>query len=170
VKDNWEQCFALVLKEEGGYVDDPRDPGGATNLGCTKAVWEQYIGHSVTKDDIRNLRPNDVMPLYKKKYWDPIKGDDLPAGVDYAVFDFAINSGTSRAAKTLQSVVGVATDGSIGPTTLAAIETSNIRDIATRICEERLAFLQGLPTWGAFENDWGGRVSRVENIAFHMVG
>jgi len=170
VKDNWEQCFALVLKEEGGYVDDPRDPGGATNLGCTKAVWEQYIGHSVTKNDIRNLGPNDVMPLYKKKYWDSIKGDDLPAGVDYAVFDFAINSGPSRAAKTLQSVVGVATDGSIGPATLAAIETSNIRDIATRICEKRLAFLQGLPTWGVFGKGWGSRVSRVEDIAFRMVG
>ena len=170
MKDNWEQCFALVLKEEGGYVDDPRDPGGATNLGCTKAVWEQYIGHSVTKNDIRNLGPNDVMPLYKKKYWDSIKGDDLPAGVDYAVFDFAINSGPSRAAKTLQSVVGVTTDGSIGPATLAAIEAFNIRDVATQICEKRLAFLQGLPTWGVFGKGWGSRVSRVEDIAFRMVG
>jgi lysozyme family protein len=170
VKDNWEQCFALILKEEGGFVDDPRDPGGATNLGCTKAAWEAYVGHEVTKNDIKALTPKDVMPLYKSKYWDKIKGDELPSGVDYAVFDFAINSGPSRAAKTLQSVVGVATDGSIGPATLAALETSNIRDIATRICEERLAFLQGLPTWGTFGKGWDARVSRVENIAFRMVG
>ena len=105
MKDNFSQCFALVLKHEGGYVDNPADPGGATNLGCTKAVWEQYIGRSVTKDDIKALTPNDVMPLYKAKYWDTIKGDDLPEGVDYAVFDFAINSGPSRAAKALQSVL-----------------------------------------------------------------
>ena len=72
MNSNWEQCFALVLKNEGGYVDNPADPGGATNLGCTKAVWEQYIGRSVTKDDIKALTPNDVMPLYKAKYWDTI--------------------------------------------------------------------------------------------------
>jgi lysozyme family protein len=167
---NFEQCFALVLKDEGGFVNNPRDPGGATNLGCTKASWEAYVGHEVSIDDIRGLTPNDVMPLYKSKYWDAIKGDDLPAGVDYAVFDFAINSGPSRAAKTLQSVIGVATDGAIGPDTLAAVETFNPREIATQICEKRLAFLQGLPTWGTFGKGWSSRISRVEDIAFRMVG
>ena len=169
MKDNWEQCFALVLKNEGGYVDNNSDPGGATNLGCTKATWEAWVGHSVTKDDIKALMPNDVMPLYKAKYWDTIKGDDLPEGVDYAVFDFAIKSGPSRAAKALQSVLGVNPDGKIGPATLDALEAANPRDIATSICEARLAFLQSLPTYGTFGKGWSRRVSEVENTAFKMV-
>jgi lysozyme family protein len=168
MKTNFEKCFSLVLKNEGGYVDNSRDPGGATNLGCTKATWETYVGHPVTKDDIKALTPSDVKPLYKQRYWDTVKGDDLPVGVDYAVFDFAINSGPSRAAKTLQSVLGVAADGSIGPATLAALETSNIRDVATRICEERLAFLQALPTWSTFGKGWDRRVTEVAQTAFTM--
>jgi len=170
MKSNWEQCFALVLKNEGGYVDNPKDPGGATNLGCTKKVWEEWVGHEVSKDDIKALTPLDVMPLYKKRYWDAIKGDDLPDGVDYAVFDLAINSGTSRAAKTLQQVLGVNADGQIGPATLRALEAANPREIATEICEARLAFLQGLPTWSTFGKGWGTRVAEVEKIAFNMVG
>ena len=169
MNNNWEQCFALVLKNEGGYVDNPADPGGATNLGCTKAVWEQYIGRSVTKDDIKALTPNDVMPLYKAKYWDTIKGDDLPEGVDYAVFDFAINSGPSRAAKALQSVLSVTVDGQIGSATLRALETANPREVATAVCEARLAFLQSLPTYGTFGKGWSRRVAEVEQTAFNMV-
>ena len=169
MQSNFEQCFALVLKNEGGYVDNPADPGGATNLGCTKAVWEQYIGRSVTKDDIKALTPNDVMPLYKAKYWDTIKGDDLPEGVDYAVFDFAINSGPSRAAKALQSVLSITVDGQIGSATLRALETANPREVATAVCEARLAFLQSLPTYGTFGKGWSNRVSEVEKIAFNMV-
>ena len=167
--NNWPQCFALVLKNEGGYVDNPADPGGATNLGCTKAVWEQYIGRSVTKDDIKALTPNDVMPLYKVKYWDTIKGDDLPEGVDYAVFDFAINSGPSRAAQALQSVLSVTVDGQIGSATLRALETANPREVATAVCEARLAFLQSLPTYGTFGKGWSRRVAEVEQTAFNMV-
>jgi len=170
VNTNFPQCFALVLKNEGGYVDNPSDPGGATNLGCTKATWEAWVGHPVTKDDIKALTPNDVMPLYKAKYWDTIKGDDLPEGVDYAVFDFAINSGPSRAAKTLQSVLGVTpVDGQIGPATLAACETANPRDVATAVCEARLAFLQSLSTYATFGKGWSRRVLEVEQTAFNMV-
>ena len=167
---NFEQCFYLVLKNEGGYVDNSADPGGATNLGCTKATWESYVGHPVTKDDIKALTPKDVMPLYKAKYWDTVKGDDLPAGVDYAVFDFAINSGPSRAAKALQSVLNTNPDGQIGPTTLRALETSNPREIATKVCEARLAFLQSLSTYANFGKGWSRRVSEVENTAFNMAG
>ena len=167
--NNWPQCFALVLKNEGGYVDNPADPGGATNLGCTKATWEAWVGHPVTKDDIKALTPNNVMPLYKAKYWDTIKGDDLPEGVDYAVFDYAINSGPSRAAKALQSVLSITVDGQIGPATLRALETANPREVATAVCEARLAFLQSLPTYGTFGKGWSNRVSEVEKIAFNMV-
>lgn len=168
MKSNWKPCFGFVLQNEGGYVDNPKDPGGATNLGCTKAVWEQYVGHGVTKDNIRDLGPNDVEPLYRTKYWDAINGDNLPVGVDYAVFDFAVNSGPSRAAKILQQVLGVAADGKIGPATLAALEETNPRDVVTSVCEARLEFLQSLATYDTFGKGWAKRVSEVEQTAFNL--
>jgi len=169
MKDNFEQCLALVLKEEGGYVNDPRDPGGRTNHGVTQKTWESYVGHPVTETDMMNLTIQNVAPLYKEQYWDKINGDSLPFGIDYATFDMAVNSGVTRAAKTLQQVCNVAADGQIGPKTLSAIEEGNVREIATRTCEARLAFLQALPTWNTFGKGWGARVSRVENLAFRMV-
>jgi len=168
MQSNWQPCFVLVLQNEGGYVDNPKDPGGATNLGCTKAVWEQYVGHSVTKDDIKALTPEDVEPLYRTRYWDAINGDNLPVGVDYAVFDFAINSGPSRAAKTLQTVIGVNADGKIGSATISALEAANPRDVVTSVCEARLAFLQSLATYDTFGKGWSKRVSEVERIAFNL--
>jgi lysozyme family protein len=168
MNDNFEESLAPVLKHEGGYVDHPKDPGGATNLGCTKKVWEEWVGHEVTKDDIKALTIADVSPLYKARYWDKCRGDDLPRGVDFAVFDLAINSGVGRASKLLQRAVGVAADGAIGPATLAAVADANPRELATKICELRLAFLQALPTWETFGKGWGRRVKETEKIAFNM--
>ena len=170
MKDNFEECLAHVLKHEGGYVDHPKDPGGATNLGCTKKVWEEWVGHEVTKDDIRALTVADVAPLYKARYWDKCRCDDLPHGVDFAVFDLAINSGIGRASKFLQGACGVAADGAIGPATLAAVAKMNPRELASKICERRLEFLQALPTWETFGKGWGRRVAETEEVAFKMVG
>ena len=167
--DNWEQCFLLVIKTEGGYVNNPKDPGGPTNLGCTKTTWEEFVGHEVSINDIKALTPNDVMPLYKAKYWDRINGDVLPSGIDYAVFDFAINSGLTRAAKTLQSVLGVDEDGEIGPASIDAAQKANAGQVASLVCEKRLAFLQSLPTWSTFSSGWGRRVAEVEQTALNMV-
>lgn len=168
MNDNFEESLAHVLKHEGGYVDHPKDPGGATNLGCTKKVWEEWVGHEVTKDDIKALTIADVSPLYKARYWDKCRCDDLPRGVDFAVFDFAINSGVGRASKLLQRAVGVAADGAIGPATLAAVADANPRELATKICELRLAFLQALPTWETFGKGWSRRVKETEKTAFNM--
>ena len=171
MKDNFEQCLALVLKEEGGFVNNPKDPGGMTNLGVTKAVWEKWVGHEATEAEMRALGPQDVAPLYKTNYWDKIGGDSLLLGIDYAVFDMAVNSGVSRAAKTLQQVLGVTpVDGQIGPATLRACEEANAREVATRVCEARLAFLQSLSTYATFGRGWSSRVSEVERVAFNMVG
>jgi lysozyme family protein len=170
MKDNFEQCLALVLKSEGGYVNNSKDPGGRTNLGVTQKVWEEWVGHPVDEAAMRALGPADVAPLYKKNYWDKIKGDDLPAGVDYACFDLAVNSGVSRAAKTLQQAVGVSADGAIGPATLDAIEKADARHVATEVCDLRLKFLQSLPIFDTFGKGWTRRVSEVEETAFKMVG
>ena len=170
MEDNFEQCLALVLKHEGGYVNNPKDPGGRTNLGVTQKVWEEWVGHPVDEAAMRALTPTDVAPLYKKNYWDKIKGDDLPAGVDYACFDLAVNSGVGRAAKLLQQAVGVSADGAIGPATLDAVASQNPRDVATEVCDLRLKFLQSLPTFATFGKGWTRRVSEVEETAFKMVG
>jgi hypothetical protein len=170
VQDNFEQCLALVLKHEGGFVNHPKDPGGMTNLGVTKKVWEEYVGHEVDEAAMRVLGPSDVAPLYKKNYWDKIHGDKLPSGVDYACFDLAVNSGVGRAAKILQQALGVSADGKIGPATLDAVEKANPRDVATEICDLRLQFLQSLPTFATFGKGWSRRVAEVEKLSFDMVG
>jgi len=115
---NFSKCLKLVLHHEGGYVNHPKDPGGETNMGVTKRVYEEFGG---TKD-MKDLEFEDVMPIYKKNYWDRVKADDLPAGLDLCVFDFGVNAGTGRAAKYLQSLVGATADGAIGPNTLKTVE------------------------------------------------
>jgi lysozyme family protein len=162
---NFDTCLSHILSSEGGYVNNPKDPGGMTNLGCTKATWEEYVGHTVSEKDMRNLTPADVAPLYKRKYWDKVAGDDLPAGLDYCVFDAAINSGPGRAAKWLQEVAGVKADGSIGPATLAAIEAFSPLEIIAQYNDKRLQFLESLPTFITFGKGWSNRVSSVQSIA-----
>jgi lysozyme family protein len=166
---NFDKALEKVLQHEGGYVDHPRDPGGATNLGCTKVVWEEWCGHPVDVQVIKDLTPEDVAPLYKKKYWDTVKADDLPVGLNYCVFDTAINSGPGRAVKFLQEVVGSTPDGLIGPKTLAALRDLNPKDAINAYCDKRLAFLQELKTWEVFGKGWGRRVEDVRKSALEML-
>lgn len=168
MKDNFTTCLARVLASEGGFVNNPADPGGMTNLGCTKAVWEEFIGHPVSELDMRALTPDMVAPLYKSKYWDKVSGDQLPKGLDYAVFDAAINSGPGRAAKWLQVVVGAAQDGAIGPGTLAAVAAKPVQTLIAQYNDTRLQFLESLPTWKTFGKGWGNRVAQVQSAASQL--
>ena len=168
MKDNFDKCLTLLLQHEGGFVNHPSDPGGATNRGVTKKVWEEWVGKTVSIDDMKAPTVEDVKPLYKKNYWDRVRGDDLPAGVDYVCFDVAVNSGVVRSGKFLQSALGLPTDGIIGPATLAAVANHNPRELVTDVCDRRMAFLQALPTWSVFGKGWGRRVKEVEEKAFEM--
>jgi lysozyme family protein len=168
MKENFDDALAAVLHHEGGYVNHPSDPGGRTNLGCTQRVWEEWVGHPVDEKTMRELTPADVAPLYKAKYWDRIRGDELPTGVDYIVFDAAINSGPGRAAKWLQTVVGAVPDGAIGPGTMAKVAAMPAQDIVEKYQQTRLQFLQSLPTWDTFGKGWGRRVAQVEDAALKM--
>lgn len=168
MKENFTKALEAVLHHEGGFVNHPADPGGMTNLGVTKKVWEEWVGHDVDEKQMRALTPELVAPMYKAKYWDKIKGDELPAGVDYAVFDAAINSGPGRAAKWLQACVGVEPDGGIGPKTLAAVAAFDPAELVEDYAKRRLSFLQDLPTWGTFGKGWGRRVAEVQNTASTM--
>ncbi len=168
MKDNFPKSLAAVLVHEGGFVNNPKDPGGMTNLGCTKAVWQEHCGHEVDEKAMRALTPNDVGPLYKTKYWDKIKGDDLPAGVDYVVFDAAINSGPGRATKWLQACVGVEPDGGIGPKTLAAVSAMDAKQLIDDYSKRRLSFLSDLTTWETFGRGWARRVNEVNAVGLGM--
>lgn len=166
---SFEKALAHVLKSEGGFVNHPNDPGGMTNLGCTKAVWEEWCGHPVTEKTMRSLTPADVAPLYKRKYWDKVKADSLPEGVDYCVFDAAINSGPGRAIKLLQGVVGVDQDGDIGPKTLGAVKAFNPKELIQDYSKRRLSFMMDLPAWQHFSKGWTNRVNDVEKLALQML-
>lgn len=168
MKENFQKALDAVLHHEGGFVNHPKDPGGMTNLGCTKRVWEEWVGHPVDEKAMRALTPEDVAPLYKKKYWDAVRGDDLPDGVDYIVFDTAINSGPGRAIKFLQGCVGTDMDGALGPKTMAAVRAADPKQLVEGYAKRRLSFLQDLPTWGTFGKGWSRRVAEVENTASTM--
>jgi lysozyme family protein len=168
MKDNFDAALKAILHHEGGFVNHPKDPGGMTNLGVTKKVWEEWVGHEVDEKTMRNLTPEIVGPMYKVKYWDKIKGDDLPSGVDYVVFDAAVNSGPGRAAKWLQACVGVEPDGGIGPKTLAAVNAFDASQLVEDYAKRRLSFLMDLQTWDTFGKGWGRRVAEVQKTGLDM--
>lgn len=162
MKENFDAALAAVLVHEGGYVNHPRDPGGATNKGVTQAVYDDWRqGKAMPKQSVRDITPAEVMAIYKRQYWDRIRGDDLPAGVDYCMFDFAVNSGTNRAARYLQRAVGVSEDGQLGPVSLKAAAAMGADCLVDAICNARLTFLKGLSTFDTFGRGWTRRVQDV---------
>ena len=159
MKENYAQALKQVLKYEGGYVDHPKDPGGPTNKGVTQAVYDNWRkSQNLPTQSVRAIADSEVAAIYKNLYWDRVSGDLLPSGVDFAVFDFAVNSGVSRAAKMLQSVVGVTQDGQIGPATILATKTY----VAMSITNRRLAFMQSLSIWSTFGKGWSARIADVK--------
>ena len=168
MKSNFDTSFEMVRAHEGGYVNDPRDPGGATNMGVTQRAWEEYVGHPVSERSMIALTRDMVKPFYKAKYWDKINGDRLPSGVDHAAFDLAVNSGVSRAARYMQRIAGVPEDGLIGPKSLEAISACPPDEMIDALCSTRIDFLKRLPTWKTFGRGWQTRVTEVERQATKM--
>lgn len=169
MRTNFPTVLGLVLKHEGGFVNHPQDPGGMTNLGVTKAVWESWVGHPVSEKDMRALTPEKVAPMYKRRYWDRVRGDELPSGVDLAVFDAAVNSGVGRGIKWLQEALDLEPDGNLTPAVLAAAEVRNPTQLVALICTYRLAYLMRLPTWPTFGRGWSKRVSNVVSEAADLM-
>jgi lysozyme family protein len=167
---NFPASLALVLKSEGKFSNDARDPGGMTMLGVTKLNWETWVKRSVDEAEMRSLTPELVAPMYKAKYWDACKCDSLPLGIDYAVFDFAVNAGVSRAAKTLQKALGVTADGAIGPKTIAAATEYPAGELLEVFTLAKEAFYQSLPTFPVFGKGWLNRVAHVQDAAEQMIG
>ena len=168
MKQNWETALKHILKWEGGYVNHPSDPGGRTNLGVTQRVWEEWTGKPATEADMRGLTIEMVTPLYKKRFWDAVRGDDLPSGVDLCVFDCAVNAGVGRASRFLQQAVGVVADGAIGPKTLEAVTKMAADEIVERFCDLREAHYKSLSTFATFGKGWMRRLDGIEAECKHM--
>lgn len=161
------RCLPVILAAEGGKVDDPRDPGGRTNQGITQNVFNAFLTRRGRKPrDVYTMTDAERDAIYRAQYWDAIRGDDLPAGISLAVFDAAVNSGPARAAKWLQSALGVPADGHIGEVTVAAAKAATDDDVVVLdIMNERMAFLKSLKTFKTFGRGWTSRVNQVEALA-----
>ena len=178
METNFTSSLAHVLAHEAGFQDDPRDEGnklpdgrrGCTNLGVTQADWETYVGHKVSTADMKALTPAKVAPLYKHKYWDVVHGDDLPSGVDYIVFDFAINAGAGRAIKVLQTVVGVLPDGSVGPKTILAVGAMDSKAVIQEYTIAKEAFYRSLRSFSIYGKGWLARTNAVDATAKTLIG
>lgn len=171
----FERVKPLLLAHEGGYTAHKKDPGNwsggkagvgvliGTNHGIAAATLIGWRGRMVTADEMRALSVDEAVEIYKVQYWDSVKGDALPAGVDYCVYDYSVNSGPSWSAKELQRVVGAKVDGFIGVQTLRAIKECGKTSIqiVDEICDRRLAFMRGLRHWRKFGKGWSKRVSDV---------
>lgn len=164
-----EVCIPRILKHEGGFVDHPSDPGGATNMGVTIATFRRYVKPNGTVADLKRLTVEQATIVFKRQYWDKVSADLLPVGVDYAVADYAVNSGPARAARHLQEVVGATQDGKVGPQTIAAVKAMDPQEVVNRLCDRRMAFLRGLRTWGTFGKGWSRRVASVRRMAVHDI-
>ena len=166
---NFPRCLAVTLPHEGGWADHPKDPGGATMKGITLATYRQYKP-GASKAQLRAITDAEVEAIYRKGYWNPVRGDQLPAGVDLATFDYGVNSGPKRAGKALQASVGAAQDGIVGPATVKAASQKNSAATVKAICARRLSFVRGLSTFTTFGKGWSRRIADVEAKGVAMAG
>lgn len=142
--DCYAESIRCLLKSEGGFVNHPSDPGGPTNFGITLGDYRKYVKADASAADIRAMNVDEAKAIYRAKYWGAMRGDELPAGVDYCVFDYAVNSGTGRAPKVLQRVLGIPVTGWMDDATVAAARGREARALVQAICDERMRFLQAL--------------------------
>ena len=168
MKNNFDKCLEMLLHHEGGYVNNVHDKGGMTNLGVTKRVYDKWIGRESTEQEMRDLTPDDVAPIYKKNYWNRVKGDQLPSGLDWACFDWAVNSGSGRPAKAVQRAVGATQDGAIGNQTLGLIAEKDPKFIIDYVYTVRQAFYESLDDYKHFGRGWSRRNTETLHQAMKM--
>lgn len=163
---SFETVVHMVLEHEGGYVNHPSDPGGETKYGISKRAYPDV--------DIAELTEDDAADIYKRDYWDRIKGDDLPVGVACVVMDYAVNSGISRASKALQSVCGIANgDGIIGPASLNAVwvtvKNTSEEDVINAVTTQRQEFIRALKIYDTFGKGWERRIDETRAKAMELI-
>lgn len=163
----YPEAIRRVLLSEGGYVNNAKDPGGPTNYGITLAVYRDNGHAGATAADVKAMPLDEARRIYKLRYANPIGFDQLPAGLDYALFDYAVNSGVGRANKVIRRVCGLADNADLG-TLMTAVAKRKATDLIAAVNAERLKFLQGLKTWPTFGKGWGARVQSVNAAALKM--
>ncbi|KZL02889.1 MULTISPECIES: glycoside hydrolase family 108 protein [unclassified Pseudovibrio] len=171
MQDTFQLIVSDLLESEGGFAHRSRkaDPGGPTNFGITQRTLSAWRGQSVSVQEVRSLERAEAVDIFRAQYWDAVKGDKMPSGLDYALFDFAVNSGPARAVKTLQSILGVAVDGLAGVETLGALKTHNLGDLVSKLSAERLRFMKRLKNWPYNKNGWTRRVRDVQQRSLELI-
>lgn len=168
---NFLRCFTATLKHEGGYVNHPRDPGGATNFGVIQRTYDAYRRNKgLNTQSVREISKDEVAEIYRKQYWSKVNGDELPDGLDYVAYDAGVNSGPSRGAKWLQQALKVTPDGVVGQITVDKARAASDKKAIVRLaCQLRMGFLRRLGHWKTFRKGWTRRVTEVEALAVRMV-
>lgn len=170
---NFPRAMTDLLNHEGGFDDDPRDRGnwssGRIGVGTLIGTKFGIDAASHPGVDIRNLTIEAATTIYRAKYWDAIRADELPSGLDYAVFDFGVNSGPQFAMMYLQELIETTPDGRIGPLTLAAISTHDTRALIISLCDKRLAFMKRFSIWSIYGRGWGKRIVDVKALSLSLV-
>lgn len=172
----FEECLPHILRQEGGWTDDPYDPGGPTNKGITLAVYTAWVRTTLSTEnrgrlvgELRVIPDETVANIYRFQYWDPVYGGELPAGVQLAMFDFAVNSGVGRATRALQKCLGCTVDGHLGIATLSAVDQADPVDLIRKVCDERRRFLRQIPHFWRFGKGWMRRVDDIEKASIAAV-
>src|SRR5437879_751893 len=167
---DFEYCMRTVLVFEGGKVNNPNDPGGRTKEGVIQRVYDGWRRRKgLPLRSVYDMEAAERDDIYRNQYWVAVRGDELPAGVDLAVYDGAVNSGPAQAIKWLQRALGITVDGHIGEATLRALEEcTDLDGLIGRICARRLAFMQSLRTWPTFGKGWARRVAAVQRASLHL--
>lgn len=174
MKQNFDQCLTWLLAHEGGFVDHPDDPGGMTNKGITAKTYQKWLSETVDvsavvdEEAMRNIPANHVSKIYREEYWIKISGDNLPDGLDWSVFDWAVNSGPGRSARAIQKIVGVKADGDIGPNTLTAIRKYDAASLVDDMYFKRQAFYERLKTFETFGLGWTRRNDETREQAHQL--
>ena len=174
---NFNRSLEAILKAEGGFTDDPRDPGnhlsdgrsGCTNMGVTQSAWEEYVGHKVSTADMKALTKEQIGKFYKSKYWDRVQGDALPIGIDFLATSFAINAGVGSSAKLLQKCINAVPDGMIGSRTLQAIAGVDGKELVEKFSEAKTHYYQTLKSFPVFGRGWINRVESEKAITLTML-
>ncbi len=172
MQSNLDRSLSAVLKLEGGYVNNPKDNGGPTNLGVTLANFRRFVKPGGTIADLKALTKEQAEIVFQRQFWDAVVGSQLPSGVDYATFDMSVHSGPKLAGKFLQRALGAAytgmVDGVVGPKTLKAAGAVPAADVINRMLDARMAFLKGHEDWLTFGKGWTNRVNAVRRLALEM--
>lgn len=166
---SYDAALARLLVHEGGYTNDAADPGGPTNFGITIFDYRKYVKPDATAADVKGMKLDEAKAIYRAKYWGAQRCDELPAGVDYAVFDYGVNSGIGRSGKVLRRVLKLADNTSVvSDAVIAAAVAADAKALIVALCDERLRFLRSLRTWSVFGKGWGARVAEVKAYALRL--